>query len=32
MAWNILTLSLRIFWRRLGLLLSANVIWLLASP
>ena len=31
MAWNILTLALRIFWRRLGLLLSANVIWLLAS-
>src|SRR3954471_23890835 len=28
MAWDILLLALKLFWRRLGLLLAANVIWL----
>src|SRR5262245_31104415 len=30
-AWDCLTTTLRLVWRRLGLLLSANVIWLALS-
>jgi uncharacterized membrane protein YesL len=28
MAWDILMLALRLFWRRIGLLLTANLLWL----